>query len=278
MDIIIDETLQEKYEKLKNYIKSLGSLAIAYSGGVDSTFLVKVAYDVLGDRVIAVTATSSTYPKRELNDAITFIKQIGAKHIVIESEELEIEGFNKNPVDRCYYCKKELFEKIWKVAKAHGIEYVADGSNFDDLNDFRPGMKAACELNVVSPLKVAGLTKEDIRKLSKELGLPTWDKPAFACLSSRIPYGERITKEKLSMIEKAEEYLLGLGFKQVRVRYHQDKLARIEIGKDEMEKFLDIKLIESVRNKFKELGFLYITLDLEGYRTGSMNLSLNLNL
>jgi len=276
MDIIIDETLQEKYEKLKNYIKSLGSLAVAYSGGVDSTFLVKVAYDVLGDRVIAVTATSSTYPKRELNDAMTFIKQIGAKHIVIESEELEIEGFNKNPVDRCYYCKKELFEKIWKVAKAHGIEYVADGSNFDDLNDFRPGMKAACELNVVSPLKVAGLTKEDIRKLSKELGLPTWDKPAFACLSSRIPYGERITKEKLSMIEKAEEYLLGLGFKQVRVRYHQDKLARIEIGKDEMEKFLDIKLIESVRNKFKELGFLYITLDLEGYRTGSMNLSLNL--
>ncbi|ACM60302.1 uncharacterized protein B0S90_1495 [Caldicellulosiruptor bescii] len=276
MDIIIDETLQEKYEKLKNYIKSLGSLAIAYSGGVDSTFLVKVAYDVLGDRVIAVTATSSTYPKRELNDAITFIKQVGAKHIVIESEELEIEGFNKNPVDRCYYCKKELFEKIWKVAKAHGIEYVADGSNFDDLNDFRPGMKAACELNVVSPLKVAGLTKEDIRKLSKELELPTWDKPAFACLSSRIPYGERITKEKLSMIEKAEEYLLGLGFKQVRVRYHQDKLARIEIGKDEMEKFLNIKLIESVRNKFKELGFLYITLDLEGYRTGSMNLSLNL--
>jgi len=137
-------------------------------------------------------------------------------------------------------------------------------------------MKAACELNVVSPLKVAGLTKEDIRKLSKELELPTWDKPAFACLSSRIPYGERITKEKLSMIEKAEEYLLGLGFKQVRVRYHQDKLARIEIGKDEMEKFLNIKLIESVRNKFKELGFLYITLDLEGYRTGSMNLSLNL--
>ncbi|ADQ40692.1 PP-loop domain protein [Caldicellulosiruptor acetigenus I77R1B] len=276
MDIIIDETLQEKYEKLKNYIKSLGSLAVAYSGGVDSTFLVKVAYDVLGDRVIAVTATSSTYPKRELNDAITFIKQIGAKHIIIESEELEIEGFNKNPVDRCYYCKKELFEKIWKVAKAHGIEYVADGSNFDDLNDFRPGMKAACELNVVSPLKVAGLTKEDIRKLSKELGLPTWDKPAFACLSSRIPYGERITKEKLSMIEKAEEYLLELGFKQVRVRYHQDKLARIEIGKDEMEKFLNINVIESVRNKFKELGFLYVTLDLDGYRTGSMNLSLNL--
>lgn len=276
MDIIIDETLQEKYEKLKNYIKSLGSLAVAYSGGVDSTFLVKVAYDVLGDRVIAVTATSSTYPKRELNDAITFIEQIGAKHIVIESEELEIEGFNKNPVDRCYYCKKELFEKIWKVAKAHGIEYVADGSNFDDLNDFRPGMKAACELNVVSPLKVAGLTKEDIRKLSKELGLPTWDKPAFACLSSRIPYGERITKEKLSMIEKAEEYLLELGFKQVRVRYHQDKLARIEIGKDEMEKFLNINVIEGVRNKFKELGFLYVTLDLDGYRTGSMNLSLNL--
>jgi len=276
MDTIIDEALKEKYENLKSFLKSLGSVAIAYSGGVDSTFLVKVAYDVLGDKALAVTATSSTYPKRELEDAKKFIKEIGAKHIIIESEELEIEGFNKNPVDRCYYCKKELFEKIWKVAKAHGIEYVADGSNFDDLNDFRPGMKAACELNVVSPLKVAGLTKEDIRKLSKELELPTWDKPAFACLSSRIPYGERITKEKLSMIEKAEEYLLGLGFKQVRVRYHQDKLARIEIGKDEMEKFLNIKLIESVRNKFKELGFLYITLDLEGYRTGSMNLSLNL--
>lgn len=276
MDITIDEVLKEKYENLKSFLKSLGSVAVAYSGGVDSTFLVKVAYDVLGEKVLAVTATSSTYPKRELEDAKKFIKQIGAKHIIIESKELEIEGFNKNPVDRCYYCKKELFEKMWKVAKAHGIEYVADGSNFDDLNDFRPGMKAACELNVVSPLKVAGLTKEDIRKLSKELGLPTWDKPAFACLSSRIPYGERITKEKLSMIEKAEEYLLGLGFKQVRVRYHQDKLARIEIGKDEMEKFLNINVIESVRNKFKELGFLYVTLDLDGYRTGSMNLSLNL--
>lgn len=201
----MESTLKEKYEKLKAYIKNLGSLAIAYSGGVDSTFLVKVAYDVLKDNVIAVTATSSTYPKREFDDAIKLIEQIGAKHIIIESEELEIEGFAQNPVDKCYYCKKELFEKIWEVAKAHGIEHVADGSNFDDLNDFRPGMKAALELNVVSPLKIAKLTKDEIRKLSKELGLSTWDKPSFACLSSRIPYGERITKEKLDMIDKAEK-------------------------------------------------------------------------
>ncbi|WP_039764882.1 MULTISPECIES: ATP-dependent sacrificial sulfur transferase LarE [unclassified Caldicellulosiruptor] len=274
MDTIIDEALKEKYENLKSFLKSLGSVAIAYSGGVDSTFLVKVAYDVLGEKALAVTATSSTYPKREFEDAKKFIKEIGAKHIIIESEELEIEGFNKNPIDRCYYCKKELFEKIWKVAKAHGIEHVADGSNFDDLNDFRPGMKAACELNVVSPLKVAKLTKEDIRKLSKYLGLPTWQKPAYACLSSRIPYGEEITKEKLEMIEKAEDYLIELGFRQVRVRFHGNQLARIEIGKEEFGRFLDERIIENVKNKLKEIGFVYVTLDLEGYRTGSMNLSI----
>lgn len=271
MDSAIDNALMKKFESLKSYIKELGSLAIAYSGGVDSTFLVKVAHDVLGDKAIAVTATSSTYPKRELDEAINYIKQIGARHIIIQSEELEIEGFHKNPIDRCYYCKKELFGKIQNIAKEMGIKYIADGANYDDLSDFRPGMKAASELNVISPLKLAKLTKQEIRILSKYLGLPTWQKPAYACLSSRIPYGEEITKEKLSMIEKAEDYLIQLGFCQVRVRYHADKLARIEIGKDEFDRFLNKDIIENVKNKFKNLGFTYVSLDLEGYRMGSMN-------
>jgi uncharacterized protein len=260
----------EKYEDLKNYIGSLGSLAIAYSGGVDSTFLLKVAHDVLGENAIAVTATSSTYPKREFEEAKRYIKGIGAKHIIIESEELDIDGFSENPTNRCYYCKKELFSKIRGVAIENNIHYVADGSNLDDLGDYRPGMQAASELEVVSPLKKAELTKEDIRILSKELGLPTWSKPAFACLSSRFPYGHKITKEKLSMVEQAENYLYDLGFQQLRVRHHEDT-ARIELGKKEFERFSNSTLMRQVGSMLKEIGFTYVTLDLNGYRTGSMN-------
>lgn len=263
-------TLEEKYTYLKKYIKELGSLAIAYSGGVDSTFLLKVAHDVLDDEVIAITAISSTYPKREFEDAKRWIKDIGTKHIIIESEELDIEGFVKNPTNRCYYCKKKLFQKVIETAKKYNIKYVADGSNFDDSGDYRPGMEAAAELNVVSPLKASKMTKEDIRILSKSLDLPTWNKPTFACLSSRFPYGHEITKEKLAMVEKAENYLYDLGLHQIRVRHHDD-IARIELGENEFDRFLNKDLMRKVGKQFKEIGFTYVALDLNGYRTGSMN-------
>ncbi|MFT9498055.1 MULTISPECIES: ATP-dependent sacrificial sulfur transferase LarE [Thermotaleaceae] len=267
--------LQDKLNTLQSNIKDMGSLAVAFSGGVDSTFLLKVARDVLGDNVIAVTACSSTYPEREFKEASDFAKKLGVKHIVIISEELDIEGFAENPVNRCYFCKHELFSKIKNVAKEHGIEYIADGSNVDDLGDYRPGLKAVNELGVVSPLKDAKLTKDDIRHFSKEMGLPTWDKPAFACLSSRFPYGHKITKEKLNMIDKAEQYLLDLGFKQVRVRYHED-IARIEVSPNERNKFFNEQLLDKVYEMFKQIGFKYTTLDLKGYRTGSMNETISL--
>lgn len=260
----------EKLEKLKNIIANLGSAAIAYSGGVDSTFLMKVCHDVLGDKVIAVTARSSTYPEREFKEAVKYAEEIGVKHIVIVSEELEIEGFAQNPVNRCYFCKKELFSKIKNVANEYNIEYVLDGSNYDDKNDYRPGMIAAKELNVVSPLKEAELTKEDIRELSKMMNLSTWDKPSFACLSSRFPYGNEITEEKLKMVEKAEQFLLDLGFRQVRVRHHGE-IARIEVARDEREKFFDITIMDRIVEKLKDIGFIYVTMDLKGYRIGSMN-------
>ncbi|ABR46709.1 ExsB family protein [Alkaliphilus metalliredigens QYMF] len=262
--------LQEKYEFLQNYIKNLGSLAVSYSGGVDSTFLLKVAYDVLGDNVIAVTATSSTYPQREFEEAKRWIKDIGAKHIIIESEELDIDGFSENPINRCYYCKSELFTKVREVAVENNIEYVADGSNQDDLGDFRPGMQAASELKVVSPLREAKMTKDEIRAISKQLDLPTWSKPAFACLSSRFPYGHQITREKLTMVEQAEDYLYGLGFRQLRVRHHEDT-ARIELGESEFDRFINKDLMRQVGKKFNEIGYTYVALDLNGYRTGSMN-------
>lgn len=262
--------LQEKFQLLKDNIKKRGSAAVAYSGGVDSTFLIKVAHDVLGDNMIAVTATSSTYPERELKEAIQYAKTIGVKHLIISSEELDIEGFASNPVNRCYFCKKELFSKINNIAKENHIDYVFDGSNINDEGDYRPGMQAARELEVVSPLREAQLTKEDIRVLSKELGLPTWDKPAYACLSSRFPYGNNITAPKLKMVDEAEQYLLDLGIRQVRVRHHGE-IARIEVAPEEREKFFDVKLMDQIGERFKKIGFAYTALDILGYRTGSMN-------
>ena len=262
--------VQEKFQLLKENIEKRGSAAIAFSGGVDSTFLVKVAHDVLGDRMIAVTATSSTYPERELKEAIQYAKDMGVKHIIISSEELEIEGFASNPKNRCYYCKKELFTKIKRVAEEHNVSYLFDGSNLDDTSDFRPGMQAARELEVISPLKEANLTKADIVTLSKELNLPTWDKPSFACLSSRFPYGHQITKPKLKMVEQAEQFLLDMGIRQVRVRHHEE-IARIEVSPEERERFFDIAVMDKIGAYFKELGFTYVTLDMLGYRTGSMN-------
>jgi uncharacterized protein len=259
-----------KLENLKESIRRMGSLAVAYSGGVDSTFLLKVAHDVLDANVIAVTARSSTYPEREFREATDFAMKIGVKHRVIVSEELDIEGFSDNPVDRCYFCKRELFTKILDVAKQSGLKYVADGSNIDDLGDYRPGMRAVMELGVVCPLKEAGMGKDDIRILSKEMNLPTWDKPAFACLSSRFPYGQKITREKLEVIDKMEQFLMDLGFRQVRVRHHGD-MARIEVSAEERRKIFDTDLMDRIHEKFRQFGFAYVALDLKGYRTGSMN-------
>ncbi len=262
--------LKEKYKLLKDIIARKESAAVAFSGGVDSTFLLKVAKEVLDNKLLAITATSSTYPKRELNEAIKYAKDINVKHVIISSEELEIEGFAMNPKNRCYYCKKELYTKINDIALENNINCVFDGSNLDDVGDYRPGMQAADELGVVSPLKEAELTKSDIRELSKMLGLPTWNKPSFACLSSRFPYGNKITLSKLNMVDRAEQLLLDMGLTQVRVRHHGE-IARIEVDPSEREKFFNIDIMNNIGNELKKIGFTYVTLDLLGYRTGSMN-------
>ena len=263
-------TLEQKYELLKEYIKSLGSVAVAFSGGVDSTFLLSTAHDVLGDKVLAVTASSCSFPERELREARKFCSENGIAHEVCESEELDIDGFRQNPVNRCYLCKHELFEKMIDIAAKKGFENVAEGSNMDDMGDYRPGLQAIAELEVKSPLRAAGLYKEEIRQLSKQLGLHTWDKPSFACLASRFVYGETINEEKLGMVDRAEQLMIDLGFRQVRVRIH-DKLARIEVLPEEIERVTQPDIRKNINDGFRECGFAYVTLDLAGYRTGSMN-------
>ena len=263
----------EKLVELHRYIRKLRSLVIAFSGGVDSTFLLKAAHDVLGDNVIAVTARSVSFPQRELNEAMDFCRSEGIRHIVVDSEELDIDGFSHNPVNRCYLCKHELFEKILAIAEQNNIRYVAEGSNMDDEGDYRPGLQAVAELHIKSPLRDVGLNKQEIREYSRQLGLRTWDKQPFACLSSRFPYGEEITEQKLRMVDKAEQLLLDLGFHQLRVRIHGE-IARIEVLPDEFEKILSCR--ERISRAFKEYGFQYVTMDLQGYRTGSMNETLNL--
>jgi uncharacterized protein len=262
--------LEEKYSNLKQYIQELGSVAVAFSGGVDSTFLLKTAHDVLGDAVIAVTASSCSFPKRELEEAKAFCMKEGIQHFVCESEELHIEGFAQNPKNRCYLCKTELFTKIKEIAGEHQIRFIAEGSNMDDNGDYRPGLIAVKELGIKSPLREAGLSKEEIRILSKEINLPTWNKQSFACLSSRFVYGETITEEKLLMVDAAEQFLLDLGFHQVRVRIH-GMIARIEIAASEFDALFKHGYFEEINQKLKSFGFTYVTLDMGGYRMGSMN-------
>ncbi len=264
------DSLHKKFEKLKEIIGNMGSVLIAFSGGVDSTFLLKTAHDVLGEKVCAVTATSPTYPGSEFRSAVELARLIGISHLTVKSNELEIPGFMENPKERCYFCKKELFQILLEKAARMGFSSVAEGSNTDDLGDYRPGRKAVEELNVRSPLLEAGLSKEDIRELSRELGLPTWDKQPFACLASRFPYGVRITGERLRTIEVCEDFLNEKGFRNYRVRFHGET-ARIEVGEGELDRFIDRDLRREVVRFFKDAGFIYVALDLQGYRTGSMN-------
>ena len=268
------DTLHQKKQALEAYLRDLGSVAVAFSSGVDSTFLLKVAHDLLGEKAIAVTARSCSFPKREQEEAAAFCASEGIRQIVVDSEELSIEGFRQNPVNRCYLCKQELFTKIRHIAASNGIAFVAEGSNLDDNGDYRPGLQAVAELGIKSPLREAQLTKAEIRQLSKELGLPTWEKQSFACLASRFVYGETISEEKLAMVDKAEQRLLDMGFKQVRVRVH-GSLARIEIDPSEFPKILAGDAAAELDRYLRELGFAYVSLDLGGYQTGSMNRTLS---
>lgn len=273
MKNILPKVVNNKLEKLREMIKKMGKTIIAYSGGADSSLLLKISKDILGkENVIAVTARSPIYPLSEYKQACRFTKKFGIKHIVINTDELKNKNFIKNSLMRCYFCKKELFEKLSKLAKELKIKYLLDGTNLDDKKDFRPGSIAAKKFNVKSPLCAVGLSKKEINLLSNHLGLPTAFKPQKACLVSRIPYGEKITVEKLKMIEKAEEFIEKLGLQQVRVRYHNN-IARIEIQKEQFKTFL--KKSNDIIKKLKSLGFIYITLDLEGYRQGSMNEAIN---
>ena len=260
--------MEEKLENLKARLNIYKSAVIAFSGGVDSTFLAKIAKDVYRDNLLLITATSSTYPFYELEEAKSLAILLGIKHKIIVSEEIDIPGYSDNPPDRCYYCKSELFGKIKYIATKEGYEVIFDGSNADDLKDFRPGMKAKQEKGVISPLADTGFTKNDIRHFSKILNLPTATKQSYACLASRFPYGEKITKVKLDRLAVAEFEVRKLGFTQFRIRSH-DNLARLEFIPSEMDKAWEIK--SQLEDICKKSGFNYITIDLTGYRTGSMN-------
>ncbi len=263
------DTLEQRYEKMGEILDSLGKIIVAFSGGVDSTFLLKVALDRLGsDRVLAITADSETYPEREKLEAIALAAEINAPHEVIHTSELAIPGYAANPTNRCYFCKNELFSHLLPIAEQRGFDNVVFGAIADDLGEHRPGLQAAHERGVRAPLLEAGIRKSEIRHFSRQLGLRTWDKPSFACLSSRIPYGEAITQQKLSMIDQAENFLMQLGFRQVRVRQH-DKLARIEVSPADIAELASVA--ETVDAKLKEIGYAYVSLDLKGYRSGSLN-------
>lgn len=260
----------QKLEALQNLLRSMDGLAVAFSGGVDSSFLLKVAFDTLKDKVLAITADSAVFPAREVRAAADFAEQFDIRQIVIDVDEFNIEGFADNPVNRCYLCKREMLTRIISTARQYEITWVADGSNADDADDYRPGLAALQELDVISPLRETGLTKKDIRLLSQKMHLSTWDKPAFACLATRIPYGQKISREKLLMVDKAEQYLFDKGFHQIRVRHHGE-IARIEVSARERTRFMDERLMDRVDEEFRQIGFAYTTLDLQGYRAGRIN-------
>jgi len=271
-ELLTDE-LQEKLAKLEEYIRELGSLAIGFSGGVDSSFLLAVAHEVLGDNVIAVTGADASVPEREVNEAIAFCKERGIRHIICKVDPLQEEGYRNNSPDRCYFCKHGIFTEVKRIADEYGIKYMAEGSNMDDIGDYRPGLRAAAELSVKSPLREARLNKSEIRIISRAMGLPTWSKPAYACLASRFVYGEEITEKKLHMIDRAEQFLIEHGFFEERVRMHGN-IARIEVPPLDITRLAADGVREEVYEELRKIGFLFVTLDLKGYRLGSMNATL----
>jgi pyridinium-3,5-biscarboxylic acid mononucleotide sulfurtransferase len=262
--------LLNKFERLREIFAPMRSVMVAFSGGVDSTFVLRVAHDTLGERVLALTTTSPTMPDHDRRSALEMARMIGARHIVIESNELDIPGYAENPLNRCYLCKHNLFTVCEARAAERGIDEIVDGLNLDDLHDYRPGMKAASEKRVRHPLVEAELAKAEIRELSRSLGLPTWDKPASPCLSSRFPYGTRITAEGLRQVEEGERMLRAMGFKVARVRYHGD-VARLEVDSREIGRLLEPAARETVDRELRKLGFRFVTVDLKGFRSGSLN-------
>jgi uncharacterized protein len=261
--------VHKKYEKLKEIIRPLGRVVVAYSGGVDSTLLLKVCIDVLGkENVLAFIGSSPVHPERETREAVNIAQQLGADYVVVKAAEMENINFTSNPRDRCYHCKSGLLDQAWQIAREHGCNNIVEGSNVDDEGDFRPGSRAVGEKGVLSPLKSAGLKKNDIRKLSRMLHLPTHDKPSLACLASRVPYGTTITKDILKQIELSEEFIKGLGLRQVRVRYHGD-VARIEVVDKDIATVM--QYCDEIYEGLRAIGFTYVAHDLKGYRTGSLN-------
>jgi len=267
--------VEQKEQRVRAWFRELGSAIVAYSGGVDSAYVAFIAARVLGDRMLAVTAESPSLAARHRAEAIAFARRFGIPHLLIRTKEFDDPNYRRNPPNRCYYCKRELYEQLTRLARERGFRAVCDGANVDDLDDFRPGRQAARELGVLSPLIECHLTKAEIRELSRRHGLPTWDKPASACLASRIPYGMEVTVEKLRAIEQGEEVLRELGFRIFRVRHH-GPLVRLELGRDELGRAVEPATLERLVREFKALGFAFVTLDLEGYRTGALNEALAL--
>lgn len=261
---------KQKLKQLNSFLCNVDRISIAFSGGVDSNFLLKAAQDILKNKVLAITVKSPFFSNREYNEVVEYFKNLKIKHKIIDIDLTKFNEISDNQPDRCYKCKYKMFEEIKKASLEENILYVADGSNIDDLSDYRPGMKALKELGIISPLVDAGINKEEIRFLSQQMGLKSWNKPAYACLASRFPYGQKITKDKLFMVERAEQYLIDIGFQQIRVRHHGD-IARIEVGTEERIMFFKDEVLDKVYNKFKDIGFSYTALDLKGYRTGSLN-------